>query len=124
MKKQLYFLILVGLLFMNDAHANNGIEPSSIWYPKVAPIIQHSCSQCHVAKENGKRGMAARKFDLTDFLATKKIALSDTEMSMLEKVIQKGSMPPKPYIWFHSGSKVSDADKDVILSWIKATKPD
>jgi len=101
---------------------NNGLEPSSIWYPKVAPIFQNSCSQCHVAKENGRKGLAARKLDLTDYLSTKKLTLSGTELAMIEKVLQSGKMPPKAYLWMHPECKVSESDKAMILNWIKAEK--
>jgi hypothetical protein len=117
------FATLVGYMLSLPVHADtNGLEPSSIWYPKVAPIFQNSCSQCHVAKENGRKGMAARKLDLTDYLSTKKLTLSGTELAMIEKVLQSGKMPPKAYLWMHPECKVSEPDKAMILNWIKAEK--
>jgi|GEM_PF-2250781 len=101
---------------------NNTLEPASIWYPKVAPVLQNSCSQCHVAKENGRKGMAARKLDLTDYLVMKKITLSKTELAMIAKVLQSGKMPPRTYLWMHPECKVSESDKAIIFNWIKAEK--
>jgi Haem-binding domain len=125
MKAQLYRFVLLtaGLLVFDKVYANSTfIEPSSIWYPKVAPILQQSCSKCHVAKENGRKGKAARKFDLTNYLAGKQLSLPEPQRVMLEQVIQTAAMPPRTYLWRHPERKVSAGDKAVILNWIKAEK--
>ena len=121
--KSLLMIVLSFFFSTVSAYADNSaLEPSSIWYPKVAPVFQNSCSQCHVAKENGKKGMAARKLDLTDYLSSKQITLSETELAKIENVLQKGIMPPKSYLWRHPESKISESDKAAILEWIKAER--
>ena len=44
---------LLGITLSLTVYADDS-QVVSLWYPKVAPILNNSCSQCHVAKENGR----------------------------------------------------------------------
>lgn len=76
-------------------------------------IFQKSCMDCHAT---GGKGIAKMKVNFSSwdaYTADKQAG----KASAINKVITKGSMPPKGYIKSHPDAVITDAQKAEISKW-------
>ncbi|GAB3389524.1 cytochrome c peroxidase [Azotobacter armeniacus] len=68
--------------------------------------------------------MAQRQFNIESLLANvlQDKAVSEVDLAKIESVMQDNAMPPNLYLGMHWRSRLSDAEKGVLLDWVKAER--
>lgn len=96
-------------------------------HPQVAAVLQRACADCHshetrwpwysqispvnwLVARDVRKGRAKLNF-------SKWTGASRNVSQDIADAIDKGSMPPKEYVWMHPESKLSQADKDLLFAW-------
>jgi hypothetical protein len=92
-----------------DCHSNYTRDP---WYAKVQPIGFWLAG--HV--KNGKR-----KFNFSE-LAGRRVALQNHKMEEFVEMVEEDKMPLMSYTWTHSDARLSDAQKQLLISWAQAVQ--
>lgn len=93
----------------NDCHTNNTIYP---WYTNVQPFGWWM--QDHV--DDGKRNLNFSEF------GTYKPKDQDHAMEEVIEVIENNEMPLNSYTWMHSGAKLTEEEKEILIEWAKQLK--
>lgn len=92
-----------------DCHSNQTNYP---WYTNIAPVswwIGH-----HI--EEGKEHLNFSKW--ADYSAKK----ADHKLEEFYEEVEEGEMPLKSYTNLHSKAKLSDEDKELLISWVKSLR--
>lgn len=92
-----------------NCHSNNSEYP---WYASVMPVgywLNH-----HI--EEGKEHLNFDEFGSYD------LGKQDKKLKHVESAIQKGWMPLDSYKWMHPEAKMTDAEKESIMSWLAQTR--
>ncbi|MBU1369658.1 MAG: heme-binding domain-containing protein [Bacteroidetes bacterium] len=89
-----------------DCHSNRTAYP---WYASVAPVSWFLAN--HV--KEGKEHMNFSEWKLLD--KTQQLHMLDE----IKEVLEKQEMPPKSYQWLHDEARLSAADHDKIINWVK-----
>jgi cytochrome c551/c552 len=92
-----------------DCHSNETKWP---WYANVAPVswlVTH-----HV--DEGRREL---NFSTWASYPPKKVA---HKLEETEQLVQTGEMPMKGYVALHPEAKLTDAEKQTLLTWAKAQR--
>lgn len=68
--------------------------------------------------------MAQRQFNIESLLANVQQGrpVSEVDLAKIESVMEDGAMPPNLYLSMHWRSRLSDAEKGVLLDWVKAER--
>lgn len=102
-------------------------------------LNENGCQYCHtrnselpfyanlpVAKQVMAKDieMAQRQFNIESLLSNVQQgqAVSEVDLAKLESVMQDNAMPPNLYLSMHWRSRLSDAEKGVLLDWVKAER--
>lgn len=90
----------------NDCHSNTTTYP---WYSKIQPVdwwMTH-----HV--NDGRKHL---NFD--EFLSYRP-ARQFHKLEEIDEVVEEGEMPMASYTWMHPKAKLSDQEKEILVSWSK-----
>ncbi|HYC85858.1 MAG TPA: heme-binding domain-containing protein [Chryseosolibacter sp.] len=92
-----------------DCHSNNTRYP---WYFNVQPIGWWLAAHVHEGKEH------------LNFSEWRNYSSKDAahQLEEIEEVTEDGSMPLQEYVLLHPDSKLSEEDKNAILSWIRTVE--
>ncbi|MFB8829725.1 heme-binding domain-containing protein [Azotobacter sp. CWF10] len=99
----------------------------------------NGCQYCHtrsselpfyadlpVAKQLMEKdiALAQRQFNIEALLANVQQGqpVSEVDLAKIESVMQDNAMPPNLYLSMHWRSRLSDAEKGVLLDWVKAER--
>ncbi|MFZ1799971.1 MAG: heme-binding domain-containing protein [Chitinophagaceae bacterium] len=93
----------------NDCHSNNTQYP---WYAEVQPIAWFLAD--HV--KDGKDELNFSEF------GTYRIARQNKKMKETIKEIKEGEMPITSYTLLHGDAKLSEADKQTVISWCESVQ--
>ncbi|MDP2362505.1 MAG: heme-binding domain-containing protein [Ignavibacteria bacterium] len=130
MKKFIGFIILVliGIQFIPVERTNPPVLSDIIAPSEIKAIFKKACYDCHSNETNWAwyTKVAPASFlavkDVND--ARKKLNFSEWDISKEAKLkedigdeIREEQMPPWQYKIFHSDSKLSIAEKDLIRNW-------
>jgi len=88
----------------DDCHSNNTNYP---WYSNIQPVgwwLQHHVNE-------GKRELNFNEF------AGYPLKKQDHKLEELIKTVKEGEMPLTSYTWIHDNAKLSEQDKQLLLSW-------
>ncbi|MEO8116422.1 MAG: heme-binding domain-containing protein [Bacteroidota bacterium] len=91
----------------NDCHSNNTRYP---WYAEVQPAAWYLAD--HV--KDGKDELNFSEF------GSYRIARQNKKMKECIKQIKEGEMPIESYTLMHGDAKLSDADKQTVISWCES----
>ena len=94
-----------------DCHSNNTRYP---WYNNFQPVSWFLAN--HV-----KDGL--RSFNLNEF-ATYAVARQYDKIEEIKKQIDKGDMPLSSYTIIHRDAKLTDAEKNTIITWSENIRKD
>ena len=80
----------------------------------IQPIIQKSCFGCH--NKDGKNDKAKAKllFDQLDTLSQSKLV---GKLSKIAEVVKKGDMPPAKFLEKFTDKKLTNEEKQKLISW-------
>lgn len=92
-----------------DCHSNNTIYP---WYNNIAPVSYWMAN--HV--KDGKKHLNFS--DWKNYSSKKK----DHKLEELVEEIENGNMPLKEYTWTHETSRLTSAQRELIMKWAKRTR--
>lgn len=92
-----------------DCHSNNTRYP---WYNNIQPVAWFLAH--HVND-------GTRSFNLNEF-ATYSISRQYDKISEVKKQIDKGNMPLSSYTLIHRDARLTDAQKNIIISWSEGIK--
>jgi hypothetical protein len=99
----------------------------------VKPIFEKKCMDCHSQNPrypwyhglpfvkgliDGDIAESRTHLDLTDGFPFKGHGSPSEDLEAIAGSIKEGSMPPLRYLVMHPSAKISDEDKEAILSWI------
>lgn len=102
---------------------------------QAARVLERSCASCHVpgvpapfyaalpvASGIISRDIALglRNFDLAAGLASQPVP--EPVLARIEREVAGGEMPPLPYVALHWNAALGTANKDAVLSWVKASR--
>jgi hypothetical protein len=125
MKKLLFFSIITfgGLLFMNfNSVQTKEFNPVNDKYEvpeNVQAIIDKSCFGCHHSDSKNEKGKKKLSWDLMkNGYKTHKII---AKLGEIEESLQKNEMPPEKFLAKYPDKKLSDADRDIMISWARET---
>jgi hypothetical protein len=88
----------------NDCHSNNTHYP---WYTNIQPVgwwMQHHVNE-------GKEELNFSEF------GTYTAKRQNHKMEEVAEQIKKGEMPLNSYLWIHKDAKLSDQEKEILISW-------
>ena len=88
----------------NDCHTNNTVYP---WYTNIQPVGWWM--QFHV-----NDGKAHLNFSEFDTLAPKR---QHHKMEETIEMVKEGEMPLNSYLWVHKDADLSEADKNILITW-------
>ncbi len=91
----------------NDCHSNNTCYP---WYAEVQPAAWFLAD--HV--KDGKDELNFSEF------GSYRIARQNKKMKECIKQIKEGEMPIESYTLMHGDAKLSEADKQTVISWCES----
>jgi len=94
-----------------DCHSNNTRYP---WYNNFQPVAWFLAN--HV--KDGKNS-----FNLNEF-ATYPLAKQYDKIEEIKKQIDKGDMPLSSYLIIHKDAKLTDAEKNTIITWSENIRKD
>ena len=92
-----------------DCHSNNTVYP---WYSNIQPVawwLDH-----HI--EEGKKELNFSEF------GTYEPKKADHKLEELAEVVEEKEMPLKSYTLIHADSRLTDSQRELIVSWAKATR--
>ncbi len=92
-----------------DCHSNNTIYP---WYNNIAPVSYWMAN--HV--KDGKKHLNFS--DWKNYSSKKK----DHKLEELVEEIENRNMPLKEYTWTHETSRLTSAQRELIMEWAKRTR--
>lgn len=116
-----------------------GNMPTMSKFQQVSQIVQDKCLSCHTrnfdlpfyAKFPGVKEIIEKDFrdglramDLNQELVqqAKDKPAGEVTLSKMEWVINNDTMPPAKFTAVHWGSRLTSADREAILGWVKATR--
>lgn len=82
------------------------------WYGELSPIV-------YKVKQDVDEGRAQLNFSEWGNYSTQTMA---DKLFEIEKAVGKGTMPPSFYSYFHSESKLSESEKNMILEWARTAR--
>lgn len=88
----------------NDCHSNNTRYP---WYTNIQPVgwwMQH-----HVNEGKGE-------LNFSEF-GTYTAKRQNHKMEEVAEQVKKGEMPLNSYLWIHTDAKLTDQEKQILISW-------
>lgn len=88
----------------NDCHTNNTKYP---WYTNIQPV--HWFLNNHI--KNGKR-----KFNLDEY-TSRSLRYQYNKMEDVIEQIKEGGMPLNQYLWIHKTARLTQPEKDILISW-------
>lgn len=114
-----------------DLTANGPKDPQAA---KMAALLEGSCADCHVSNvappwyavmpvassligKDKADGLAW--LDLREALVGDGKEPSEADLAKIEATLQSGEMPPARYVALHWKARLSAADRDAVLAWIK-----
>lgn len=89
-----------------DCHSNNSRYP---WYFHVQPSAWFLAN--HI--KDGKR-----HFNFDEFMSYPKDR-KDHKLEEFEEMIEHDEMPLSSYKWMHADARLTEAEKSVLLAWVK-----
>jgi len=89
-----------------DCHSNRTVWP---WYSKISPIV-------YLINHDVQEGRRELNFSEWGNYDKKKMI---KKLNEIESEISEGEMPPGIYKPLHPDAKLSDADKKLIIDWVK-----
>ena len=92
-----------------DCHSNESNYP---WYSNIAPISWW-------VKDHINEGREELNFSKWSTYDAKK---KDHKLEEIVEELEEGEMPLKPYPITHSEARLSDAQKEQLMDWVKATR--
>lgn len=90
-----------------DCHSNHTVYP---WYSKITPVNHWMYSHIRVGKKQFN-------FDTLDSFDAKK---RNHKLEEFIEEIEEDKMPIVQYTWTHFDSKLSDEEKEILVSWAKS----
>jgi hypothetical protein len=91
----------------NDCHSNNTVYP---WYSKIQPVDWWLNK--HI--RNGKKGL---NFDEYTHRTAR---YQYHKMEETIEMVKEGEMPLKSYKWIHKDSRLTEEEKNTIISWAES----
>jgi len=92
-----------------DCHSNNTVYP---WYNNVAPISFWLAD--HI--KDGKKHLNFSEWNSYD---SKK---KDHKLEEVEEMVSEGEMPLNEYTWTHEEAKLTEEQRNAIVTWAKKTR--
>lgn len=92
-----------------DCHSN---QPTYPWYTSVAPVSWW-------IKNHINEGSKHLNFSIWQTYTVKR---KDHKLEECVEMIEEGEMPMNSYTWMHPESKLTDAQKQLLIDWFKAEK--
>ncbi len=89
-----------------DCHSNNTVYP---WYAEVQPVTWWLNN--HIV--DGKKHLNFSEFSGYS-LRKQYHKLEETD-----EMVTKGVMPLDSYLWIHNNAKLNDAQKSIVVNWVK-----
>ena len=92
-----------------DCHSNETKYP---WYSNVTPVswwVKHHIDE------------AREELNFSEW-GTYKLKRKDHKLEESIEEIEHGEMPLKSYLWTHGDAKLNDAQKEQVISWMKAQR--
>ncbi|MCL6218828.1 heme-binding domain-containing protein [Zunongwangia pacifica] len=93
-----------------DCHSNNTKYP---WYSEITPV--NFFLDSHV--KDGKKHL---NFSEWAKLSTEKKAHKVEEIG---EEVERGKMPLDSYVWLHEEAKITEAQKQLLLDWVRNYEP-
>lgn len=91
----------------NDCHTNQTRYP---WYAKIQPVASWLAN--HVAE--GKHHL-----NLSEF-TNRKIAVQNHKFEEIIEMVKEGEMPLGSYTWTHADARLSEQQKQTLVSWAQS----
>ncbi|MBS1729418.1 MAG: heme-binding domain-containing protein [Bacteroidetes bacterium] len=91
----------------NDCHSNNTQYP---WYAEIQPVAWYLADHIKDGKD---------ELNFSEF-GSYRIARQNKKMKECIKELKEGEMPLKSYTLIHTSSKISETDKQAIISWCES----
>ena len=101
----------VRMILQNACYDCHSMETTYPWYSYVAPVRWLIESDIHEGRHHVN---FSNWSDYTDKAKVKK--LDD-----IHEEVEKGDMPPSNFKLMHAGARLSDADRQKIISWADST---
>lgn len=89
-----------------DCHSNNSSYP---WYTNIQPLGWWIQRHIDEGKEH---------FNFSEF-ASYSIKKAAHKMEEVAEEVEEGEMPLTNYTWMHAEAKLTDSEKELIVSWAK-----
>ena len=94
-----------------DCHSNNSRYP---WYAAIQPV--NFWMNGHIA--DGKSGLNFSEF------AAYPIRKQYRRMDDLAKEVKEGGMPLPSYLWIHNDARLTDSQKNMLITWATSIHDD
>lgn len=91
-----------------DCHSNNTVYP---WYANIQPVAWLLADHIN----DGKRHLNFSEF------TKRKIAVQNHKLEEVIEEVKEGEMPLYSYTWIHKDAILTQAQKDLLISWAQTT---
>ncbi|MDR1778050.1 MAG: cytochrome-c peroxidase [Desulfovibrio sp.] len=128
---------ILGITLAGAAAGKAASEPDTSKFSKIAALMKEKCLACHsrdfalpfYARFPGVREIIEKDFngglramDLNIELVEETMPVGEAAIAKMEWVVTNNTMPPERFAAAHWGSRLSDAEKEDILEWVKTTR--
>lgn len=93
----------------NDCHSNNTHYP---WYSKLQPVDWWMTN--HV--NDGKKHLNLDEY------SNRSLRYQYHKLEEIAEQVKSGEMPLESYTWMHKDAKLTDSEKDILISWADALR--
>ncbi|WP_411032000.1 heme-binding domain-containing protein [Spongiimicrobium sp. 3-5] len=92
-----------------DCHSNNTVYP---WYNNIAPVS-------YWLKDHIDEGKGHLNFSAWDTYDNKK---KDHKLEEVVEMLEAKEMPLKEYTWTHEEARLTESQREAIITWAKKTR--
>ncbi len=116
MKKQLFLLLVIGILFISFQSFSPDASSEGTFPDEISAILKTSCYDCHTTANGSEKALKAVDFEQWDqYRLTKQIGL----LGDIGKVVEEGKMPPGKYLENKPDRKLTDKQVKLLVDWTK-----
>jgi hypothetical protein len=118
MRKKSIKLVIIASFFVLSTVVSASDNPTKVstMPDNVKAAIEKSCFGCHNTDSRNEDAKKELDFKKLDELSIMKQIGAYSEIG---KTIEKGEMPPKKFIEKYPDKKLTDEEKDLLLTWSK-----
>jgi predicted house-cleaning noncanonical NTP pyrophosphatase (MazG superfamily) len=113
----IFISLIILTSFSNEKSEMGSIELKNYEIPdNINAIFDQSCIMCHNKEAKNEKSKKKLLLDDIDSLSKSKFI---SKLSKIAEVVSKGEMPPEKFTAKYPDKKLSDDDKNTLISWSK-----